>query len=89
MKIKKDYVLQKIADEYIVVPIGEEADRLHGVIRLNDAGAYLWEILEKGVTVKEELQMALMQKYGIERTVACDDVDAYLSKISAIDCIEL
>ena len=27
MKIKNNYVLQAIADEYLVVPIAEEADR--------------------------------------------------------------
>ena len=43
MKIKDNYVLQTMADEYIVVPVGEEADRVHGIIKLNETGAFLWK----------------------------------------------
>ena len=48
MKIKDNYVLQEVAKEYLVVPIAEEADRLQGIIRLNESGAFLWKYLESG-----------------------------------------
>ena len=89
MRIKNGYVLQKIADEYIVVPIGEEADRLHGVIRLNDVGAFLWDIHENGVESIDELEKAIIREYGVEQTVAHNDVKVYIKKLKSIDCLKL
>ena len=88
MKIKKNYVIQKIADEYIVVPISEEADRVHGVIRLNETGAFLWSILENKKVSKEDLENAVMDKYNVDRHIAHRDIDYFLNKINDIGCLE-
>ena len=64
MKIKDCFVLQQIHDEYLVVPIGEEMDRLNGVIKLSETGAFLWELLSKGVGSEDDLISAVMAEYG-------------------------
>ena len=88
MKIKENYVLQTIGDEYIVVPIAEEADRLHGVISLTETGAYLWRCLMQGVDSKSELETDLIQEYGISSDLAYNDVDAFVSQLESIGCLE-
>jgi hypothetical protein len=88
MKIKDNFVLQNVADEYLVVPIAEEADRLHGVIKLSKTGAFLWEILLKGINSISELDTALAQEYGIDQSLAHKDVEVYLSQLEAIGCLE-
>ena len=66
MKIKDNYVLQTMADEYIVVPVGEEADRVHGIIKLNETGAFLWKRMAGEKTSSEELEGILMAEYPVD-----------------------
>ena len=42
MKIKENYMLRKVADCYVVVPIGEAVAEFNGMINLNEVGAFLW-----------------------------------------------
>lgn len=88
MKIKDNYVLQEIVDEYLVVPIAEESDRLHGVIRLNETGAFLWKKLSEEEKTKEELVQILLSEYNADQSKILDDVDKYLSQLKAIGCLE-
>lgn len=89
MRIKEGFVLQQIDDEYIVVPIGQESERLHGIIRLNPTGYYLWNCLSKGnFTNTEELASVLASKYGVSEMQARQDVDLFLKKLISWECIE-
>ena len=88
MKIKKNYVLQQIVDEYIVVPIAQEADRLNGVLKLNETGAYIWKILEKGTDSHDDIVEALCLEYNKERLIVQEDVDLFLKQLEAFGCLE-
>ena len=43
IKIKEGFLLRKVAGDHVVVPVGEAGKVFHGMIRLNDTGAFLWE----------------------------------------------
>lgn len=89
MKIKSNYVLQEIGDEYLVVPIAEEADRLHGVIRLNETGAFLWRCLEEGnFKTISDLKTVIIREYGISEIRAYQDVSSFISQLEKLGCIE-
>lgn len=47
MKIKDDFVLRKVADSYVVVPVNSLTLDFNGVINLNETGAFLFEQLQK------------------------------------------
>ena len=42
MKIKKGFVLRVVGGEHVVVPVGEMSKQFHGMINLNETGAFLW-----------------------------------------------
>ncbi len=88
MKIKSNYVLQKIVDEYLVIPIGEEADKLHGVIKLSETGALLWDYLETGVNSMKELEDIIIAEYDVDPSKVHDDIETYLNQLKTIGCIE-
>ena len=87
MKIKDDFVLQELVDEYIVVPVGEEADKLHGVIRLNNTGAFLWNHLSQKDQTIEDLAAAIMKEYSIDAADAKEDVVKFIEIIKELGCI--
>ena len=87
MKIKDSFILQQIADESIVVPIAEEAERINGIIKLNDVGAFLWRLLEKKDYTEAELVNLLVSNYHINIEVATEDVEDYLKMLRELGCL--
>ena len=73
MKIKEGFVVRKIANQYIAVPVGARAKELHGMIALNDTAAFLWELLKESRT-EEELATLLYSEYEISEEKALETV---------------
>lgn len=88
MKIKDNFVLQEIADESFVVPVAEEAERLHGVIKLNKTGVILWRVLEKGVLSKGELEAAILSEYNVDQGKLHSDIDSFVNQLETMGCLE-
>ena len=88
MKIKDNFVLQTIADEYIVVPVAEEAMRINGVIKLNATGAFLWELLSQKDCDEKELVEKTIAQYHIRPEDTERDVKAFLKTLCEFGCFE-
>ncbi len=80
MKIKEGFILREVADNYIVVAVGSAVKEFNGIINLNETGAFLWKILEKGGE-KQDLLDALLNEYEVEKEVAEKDVDKFIAKL--------
>ena len=52
MQIKKGFKLRRIDDLFVVIA-GAAARNFHGMITLNESGAFLWEKLTSAITVDE------------------------------------
>lgn len=76
MKIKKDFIIRKIAGETVVVPTGEEAARLNGMITLNETGAFIWEFLQEEHT-KEHLLAAMLEEFEVDEASARADIEGF------------
>ena len=81
MKIKDGFVLREVAGSFIVVAIGEAVKNFNGIINLNETGAFLWKILEKGAT-QEELVAKLLEEYDVDDKTAAEDVGKFINKLS-------
>ena len=88
MKIKEDFVFQAIAGEYIIVPVSKEADRLNGIIKLNESSAYLWKLLSLNNYTQQELVDELIKEYSINEQQAQEDVNSFIREIQKLGCIE-
>ena len=73
MKIKEGFVVRKIANQYMAVPVGARAKELHGMIGLNETAAFLWELLKEDRT-EEELAELLYNEYEITEEKALETV---------------
>ena len=45
MKIKDNFILREIAGEHILIPVGEAALRVHGMVTLSESAVILYEKL--------------------------------------------
>ena len=81
MKIKDGFVLREVAGSFIVVAVGEAVKTFNGLINLNETGAFLGRILEKGAE-KEDLIAQLLAEYEVDEKTAASDVDNFINKLS-------
>jgi len=86
MKIKKDFILRKVADSYVVVPVGKLTLDFNGIINLNETGAFLFGLLQKGAE-KEELLQKLLEEYDVTPEKAAADIDIFLKKAEEADVL--
>lgn len=80
MRRNPDFLLRRVADSVVVVPVGAATAAFPGMITLNDTGAYLWELLEQEQTV-ETLTAAMTERYDVEQALARKDVEAFVARL--------
>ena len=82
MKISENFILKKIMDDFIVVPVGSELVDFNALITLNETGAFLWESLKRDIT-EDELVDKLCAEYDVGNDVARADVNEFIKKLVA------
>lgn len=87
MKIKDEYVLKTISDQFIVVPVGKEAVKFQGMISLNPTAKFLFELLKTEHT-KDELIDALVNHYEVSYDVAENDVKSFIETLKKHQLLE-
>lgn len=87
MKIKSDFILRKVADSYVVVPVGKLTLDFNGIINLNETGAFLFGLLQKGAD-REELIEKMLEEYDVSREKAASDIDIFIQKVKEADVLE-
>lgn len=80
MKAEKNMILREIAGEYILIPVGAMALKIHGIISLTESGRLIWEKLQEECR-EEELVAAIRQEYEIDQETAVQDVREFLQKL--------
>ena len=76
MKIKNGFVVRQVGGSHVVVPVGEMSKQFHGMINLNETGAFLWNFYSQEHTIDEGVQ-ALMAEYNAEESVIRADVEKF------------
>lgn len=79
MRINKDFTVQQVGGSYVAVAVGETSRQFHGMVRLNETGAFLWRQLAERECTEEELVEALLATYEVDRETATADVHRVLS----------
>ena len=87
MRIKEGFMTRKVAGEYVVVPVGDAGREFHGMIQLNDTGAFLWEQCCEE-TDKEQIVQAVTAKYEIDEMTARRDVERFFDKLENAEILE-
>lgn len=62
MKLRYDFTVMDMGDETVAVPVGDNADQFHGMMRLNDTAAEILELLREDTT-PQAVHKTLMERY--------------------------
>ena len=88
MKIKNGFVAKEIAEQYVVVALGQASKIFNGIIKLNESGKFIWDMLVKGAE-KDDIVKALLEEYeGVDEATAAADVDRFIGELRGANILE-
>lgn len=81
MKLKSGFILEEVGGTFLAVAVGERAEELKVLIKLNSTGAFLWQILAERDVTEAELVDALLDEYDVTRDVAEKSVSDFVRSV--------
>lgn len=84
MKIKEGFVVRQLADHYVVVPVNTQQTNFHGMIQLNETGAFLWKQFGEETT-EEAVVQAVLDTYEITSEKAQEDVEQFIQQLKGAE----
>lgn len=86
MQIKSGFILRKIGAQYVVAATGEASKNFNGMIRMDESGAFAFELLRNEIT-EEALLSALAEKYALPESELQADLKHFLEKLKEADAL--
>lgn len=87
LKAIQDVILREIAGEHLLIPVGQAALRIHGMVNLSESGLVLWNRLQSDCT-EQMLVDALLAEYDVDRETAAADVRAFVAQMTKVGLLE-
>lgn len=88
MKIKDGFMIREVGGAYVVVPVGERSVQFNGMVNLNEIGAFIWKVLEKGAE-KQDVIDAILEEYDVTRETAEKDADQFINVLKENNILEM
>ena len=82
MQIKKDFTIQKVGSSFVAVAVGESSKNFHGMIRLNETGAFLWNLMAEKNCSENDLVDAILAEYEVDRETVVADVRRIVTELA-------
>lgn len=87
MKLSFTFEMVDMGDEIIAVPVGPQAEKLHGIVKLNKSGKEILELLSTERTENEIID-ALAARYEDERSILSGYVRSLIEALRKDGLIE-
>lgn len=88
IRANPNLILREIAGEHLLIPVGEIAMNVHGMIGLSESGLLLWQKLQQDCS-ETDLVDCILNEYDIDRETAAADVHEFLKKMEKIGIMEV
>lgn len=88
MKLKYNFVTNKVADRIVAVTVGDDAKKFNGFIKMNDTGAFIFNMLRNDITV-DEITDAMKREYdGVSEEELRSTVSQFIESLKKSDVLE-
>ena len=87
MKVKEGFMLKKMGTQAVVVAVGTASKVFNGMIKLNESGEMMWNLLVDGAT-EDDLLEAVLEAYEVDPQVALKDVEKFIETLKKPGIIE-
>ena len=86
MKRTPNFELVNVADDYILVPLGDQMEKFNGTVVLKEVSAFLLEKLESDLTIKELVRL-LLDEYDVDFDTAQADVEKAVEEMKKLGIV--
>lgn len=86
MRLKYSFETMELDDGIVAIPVGEAAKEYHGVIKLNETAAFIFNLLQNDIS-EEEIVTALESEYKVAREKLIVDVKKYIDLFKTKDML--
>lgn len=80
MKLKYNFAVRDISGIHMAVAVGTDNEHFNGIIKLNESGTFIFNMLSRDITFKE-IVSALVEYYGISEKVAEEAAQSCIVKL--------
>ena len=88
MKLNKDFLIHQTDNGEILIPVGDETKRFHGVVKLNGTGSEIVHLLEDNEMSLEELLERFYNNYPEDNKEDIKEgVTSFVNKLKEINAI--
>lgn len=86
MKIKEGFLLRKVGESFVVIPVGGNSVDFSNVITLNATGAFVWQCLEQAMP-RNEIIDAMIKEFAVDKSIAERDIDIFIDRLEENDLL--
>ena len=89
MRLKDNLILRKVANQYIIVPVGKRVQEITNMVYISSSEAYLWDFMKENEFTKEILVAKILEHYtGVTEDVASADIVKFLDTLKRNNILE-
>ena len=90
MKLNENFLIHQTDSGEILIPVGEETKKFHGVVKLNGTGSDIVHLLENNDLSLEELLEHFYNEYpDSDKEEIKEGVTSFVNKLREINAITL
>ena len=90
MKLNSDFLIHDTGNGEMLIPVGEETKKFHGVIKLNATGAEIVHLLENDDLSLDALLNHFYEEYPDEdKNNIKEAVESFINKLKEVNAITL
>ena len=90
MKLNNDFLIHDTGNGEMLIPVGEETKRFHGVIKLNATGSEIVHLLENEDLSLDALINHFYEAYpDDDKEIIKQSVTAFIEKLKEVNAITL
>lgn len=87
MKLKYNFVINQVAGTQVAVAVGEDLPRFNGVIKMNETGAFIFNLLKEDST-EEDIIQALKKEYpDTDEQELKSAAESFIAKLKEADVL--
>lgn len=88
MKLNENFLIHQTENGEILIPVGDETKRFHGVVKLNNTGSEIVHLLENNDMSLDEILDHFYNEYpDSDKNDIIEGVTSFINKLKEINAI--
>lgn len=86
MRRNPKFMVSTVAGDHFLIPLGKAATNFNKMIRLNEMGVFIWDLLESETSV-ENIVTCILNQYDATEEQVTGDVTSFLEVLRKAGCL--